>query len=52
MIKIIEKRVAEMLVICVMIIVLMTGCGSTYNSCAAYAQAEYNIGCENCDEID
>ena len=46
--KVVEKNVAEIIVIAIFtIIVMMSSCGAQ-NNCAAYASIE----CENCDEID
>ncbi len=38
--KTIEKNVAEILVLMVFLAVLMSSCGSTHNTCAAYASVE------------
>ena len=38
--KTIEKNVAEILVLMVFLAVLMSSCGSTRNTCAAYASVE------------
>tara|TARA_R110001583_G_scaffold111873_1_gene261169 strand:- start:338 stop:487 length:150 start_codon:yes stop_codon:yes gene_type:complete len=47
--KVVEKNVAEIIVIAIFtIIVMMSSCGVAQNNCAAYASIE----CENCDEID
>ena len=48
MTKVIEKNVAELIMIAMMVVVLLSSCGSTQNTCAAYTSIE----CENCDEID
>jgi len=39
MTKIIEKNVAEVIVITIFTIVIMSSCGSVKNTCAAYASA-------------
>tara|TARA_R100000951_G_scaffold22978_1_gene18971 strand:+ start:570 stop:728 length:159 start_codon:yes stop_codon:yes gene_type:complete len=46
--KKLETNVAELIMIAMVILVLLSSCGSTQNTCAAYA----NVDCENCDEID
>ena len=40
MTKVVEKNVAEILVLMVFLAVLMSSCGSTRNTCAAYASVE------------
>ena len=37
--KVVEKNVAEILVLIVFLAVVMSSCGSTHNACAAYASA-------------
>ena len=46
--KKLETSVAELIMIAMLVVVLLSSCGSTQNTCAAYA----NVECENCDEID
>jgi len=46
--NIVKKNVAEIIIIAVFIMVMMSSCGVAQNNCAAYASIE----CENCDEID
>ena len=46
--KKLETNVAELIMIAMLVVVLLSSCGSTKNTCAAYA----NVECENCDEID
>ena len=48
--KVVEKNVAEIIVIAIFTIIMMSSCGTAKNNCAAYASAV--IECENCDEID
>jgi len=49
MTKIIERNVAEIIVIGVFLMIFLSSCAqTTYLPCAAYASVE----CENCDEID
>ena len=43
-----EKRAAEVVMIAMFIVVLLSSCGVSKNTCSAYASIE----CENCDEID
>jgi len=38
--KVVERNVAEILVLIVFLMVVMSSCGSTYNACAAYASVE------------
>ncbi len=45
--KIIEKNVAEIIMLSILIIILMSSCVSTYK----YKELVV-IDCENCDEID
>ena len=45
--KIIEKNVAEIIMLSILIIILMLSCGSTYE----YEELVV-VDCENCDEID
>lgn len=60
MTKVIEKNVAEIIVIAIFTIIIMSSCGSVKNTCAAYASAEIQtqeeyselLACENCDQID
>tara|TARA_R110002110_G_scaffold301488_1_gene515507 strand:- start:345 stop:485 length:141 start_codon:yes stop_codon:yes gene_type:complete len=40
MTKVIEKNVAEILVLMVFLAVVMSSCGSTHSACAAYASVE------------
>ena len=47
MTKVIEKNVAEILIVLVFLLA-MSSCSSVKNTCAAYASIE----CQNCDEID
>ena len=35
-------------IVLIVVITLLSSCGSTQDTCAAYA----NVDCENCDEID
>jgi len=59
MTKVIEKNVAEILILIVFLLVV-SSCGSVKNTCAAYASAEIQtqeeyselLACENCDQID
>ena len=37
--KVVEKNVAEILVLIVFLAVVMSSCGATQNACAAYASA-------------
>ena len=46
--KILETNVAELIMIAMLVVVLLSSCGSTQDTCAAYA----NVDCEKCDEID
>ena len=46
--KKLETNVAELIMIAMLVVVLLSSCGSTQDTCAAYA----NVDCENCDEID
>ena len=59
MVKIVEKSVAEVIVIGLFLIVFLSSCGGTYELCPAYSEVELNqedyhasINCENCDEVD
>ena len=38
--KIVERNVAEILVLIVFLMVILSGCGSVHNACAAYASVE------------
>ena len=38
--KVVEKNVAEIIVIALFIVIMMSSCGATHNACAAYASAE------------
>ena len=38
--KVVERNVAEILVLIVFLMVMMSSCGSTHNACAAYASVE------------
>jgi len=38
--KVVEKNVAEIIVIALFIVIMMSSCGATQNACAAYASAE------------
>jgi hypothetical protein len=46
--KVVEKNVAEIIIVAIFTIIMMSSCGVAQNNCAAYASIE----CENCDEID
>tara|TARA_R100000541_G_scaffold44274_1_gene51407 strand:- start:292 stop:450 length:159 start_codon:yes stop_codon:yes gene_type:complete len=46
--KKLETNVAELIMVTMLVAILLSSCGSTQNTCAAYASVE----CENCDEID
>jgi len=46
--KKLETNVAELIMIAMLVLVLLSSCGVAQNTCAAYA----NVDCENCDEID
>ena len=46
--KKLETNVAELIMIAMLVVVLLSSCGSAQNTCAAYA----SVDCENCDEID
>ena len=46
--KKLETSVAELIMITMLVVILLSSCGSTQNTCAAYTSIE----CENCDEID
>ena len=48
MTKILERNVAEILTISIMILMLMSSCSSDYKSIDTIASVE----CENCDEVD
>ena len=48
MAKILERNVAEILTISIMILMLMSSCSSDYKSIDTIASVE----CENCDEVD
>ena len=48
MAKILERNVAEILTISIMILMLMSSCSSEYKSIDTIASIE----CENCDEVD
>ena len=48
MTKILERNVAEILTISIIILVLMSSCASVNESIDTIASVE----CENCDEID
>jgi len=37
--KVVEKNVAEIIVITLFIVIMMSSCGATHNACAAYASA-------------
>ena len=59
--KVVEKNVAEIIVLTVLTIILMSSCGTgNYIPCPAYgdnvelSQEEYytQLECENCDEIN
>ena len=43
-----KVNTVKILMITIVAMVLLSSCGSTQNTCAAYA----NVDCENCDEID
>ena len=38
--KIVERNVAEILVLIVFLMVMLSGCSSAHNACAAYASVE------------
>ena len=38
--KVVEKNVAEIIVIALFIVIMMSSCGATHNACAAYASVE------------
>ena len=40
MTKVIEKNVAEIIVLIVLLVIMMSSCGSVKNTCAAYASTE------------
>jgi hypothetical protein len=46
--KVVEKNAAEIIIVALFTIIMMSSCGVAQNNCAAYASIE----CENCDEID
>ena len=48
MAKILERNVAEILTISIMVLMLMSSCSSEYK----YVDTIASIECENCDEID
>jgi len=58
--KVVERNVAEIIVLTVLTIVLMSSCGTgNYIPCPAYGNVEKNqeqyyssLNCENCDEIN
>ena len=58
--KVVERNVAEIIVLTVLTIVLMSSCGTgNYIPCPAYgnveqSQDEYHssLNCQNCDEIN
>ena len=58
--KVIEKNVAEIIVLTVLTIILMSSCGTgNYIPCPAYGNVEMSqeqyhaqLECENCDEIN
>tara|TARA_R100001510_G_C7566416_1_gene144541 strand:+ start:563 stop:745 length:183 start_codon:yes stop_codon:yes gene_type:complete len=58
--KVVEKNVAEIIVLTVLTIILMSSCGTgNYIPCPAYGNVEMSqeqyhaqLECENCDEIN
>ena len=58
--KVVERNVAEIIVLTVLTIILMSSCGAgNYIPCPAYgnveqSQEEYysSLDCQNCDEIN
>jgi len=46
--KKLETSVAELIMITMLVVILLSSCGVSQSTCAAYA----NVDCENCDEID
>jgi hypothetical protein len=66
MTKVLEKNVAEIIVVSVFLLTFLSSCSNTHYLCDAYASKEQKINysdyisvnlvnsveCENCDEID
>ena len=58
--KVVERNVAEIIVLTVLTIILMSSCGTgNYIPCPAYgnveqSQGEYysSLDCQNCDEVN
>jgi len=53
MTKVLEKNVAELIVISLFLVIFLSSCSNTHYLCDAYASIEQvQNDCENCDEID
>ena len=52
MTKVLEKNVAEIIVISVFLLTFLSSCSKSHYLCDAYAIVEQVNDCENCDEID
>ena len=52
MTKVLEKNVAEIIIISVFLLTFLSSCSNTHYLCDAYASVEQVDNCENCDKID
>jgi hypothetical protein len=52
MTKVLEKNVAEIIVVSVFLLTFLSSCSNTHYLCDAYASVEQVDNCENCDQID
>ena len=52
MTKVMEKNVAEIIIVSVFLLTFLSSCSNTHYLCDAYASVEQVDNCENCDKID
>ena len=53
MTKVLEKNVAELIIVSVFLLTFLSSCSNTHYLCDAYASIEQvQNDCENCDEVD
>ena len=52
MTKVLEKNVAEIIIVSVFLLTFLSSCSNTHYLCDAYASVEQVDNCENCDKID